>query len=269
MSKAMIETVTRMVLLAELIPDPEHLARHTPERVKQLAADLAANGLHQAIGVLAGQRIIFGHGRYAAAKSLGWKEIEAKVYPATLSETQWKVIRATENLQRTDLTGYEKWQLGLELLKLNPLWQGKDLAEHLSLDPSMVTRLLCPSKCIPAAQDALKQGKIGISTCYAISKCATPEEQAAMLAAALGGTSRDALERQGRKRRNGTVPAVKLSKVKIAMTGGVNLVISGKKGFGMSEIVELLADTLKAAKKAAEQYDVSTWTKMMADLAKG
>ena len=65
---------------------------------------------------------------------------------------------------------------------MNPSWQLKDLAEALHLDPSTVTRLLSPSKCIPAVQDALKQGKIGISDCYPISKL--PEsEQAGLLAA--------------------------------------------------------------------------------------
>ena len=43
-----------------------------------------------------------------------------------------------------------------------------------------------PSRCIPAVQDALKDGKIGISDCYAISKL-EERQQATLLAFRLSG----------------------------------------------------------------------------------
>ena len=49
---------------------------------------------------------------------------------------------------------------------------------------------------------------------------------------------------------------------------GATVVISGKK-VSMAEVVELLTETLKEARKAAEHFDVKTWEKMMADKSKG
>ena len=114
--------------------------------------------------------MIFGHGRWLAAKAAGIGTLEVKLFPAALAGTQFQLIRAAENLHRTDLTGYRKWRLCADLLRDNPAWQMKDLAGHLHLDASMVTRLLAPGKCIEAVQTALRDGTIGISDCYEFSQ---------------------------------------------------------------------------------------------------
>ena len=133
---------------------------------------------------------------------MGLKELSVIVTDETLSDSQIRQIQITENVHRTDLSGYEKWSACAELMCSNPGWQQKDLAEHLHLDPAQITRLLSPSKCIGAAQAALKDGKITISDAYAISKL--PEaDQSGLLALKLSGcASRDVLENQGRKLRN-------------------------------------------------------------------
>jgi len=164
---------------------------------------------------------------------------------------------------KADLTGAEKWLACSEILVTHPDWQMKDLAEFLHLDPSMLTRLLSPSKCIAEWQEALKRGKVGISDCYAASKL-EPEAQADLLSLKLSGASRDAIEQAGRKTRKGTTPAVRLSRVKIAMRQGAMVVVSGNE-LSMADVVELLAETLKEARKAAEQYDVKTFQSMMKD----
>jgi hypothetical protein len=55
--------------------------------------------------------------------------------------------------------------------------------------------------------------------------------------------------------------------VKIAMPQGASVVISGNE-LSMTDVVELLVETLKEARKAAEQYDVKTFQSMMRDKAK-
>jgi ParB family transcriptional regulator, chromosome partitioning protein len=157
--------------------------------------------------------MIFGHGRWLAAKAAGIKMLEVKLFPASLSDTQFRLIRAAENVQRKELTGYQKSLLCAELMSGNPTWRMKDLAEQLRLDPSMVTRLLSPSKCVPAWQEALAAGKVGISDCYAASKLGEAE-QAELLRLKLSGASRDAIEHAGRKSRNSKSSAIKLSRVK-------------------------------------------------------
>ena len=92
------------------------------------------------------------------------------------------------------------------LLRLNPGWTQKDLAEQLHVDPSMVIRLLSPSKCIESVQAALAEGTIGISDCYAISRLGEAE-QAAALAMKLNGASRDQLASHARRQKSGETPA--------------------------------------------------------------
>jgi hypothetical protein len=110
----------------------------------------------------------------------------------------------------------------------------------------------------------LKAGKVGISDCYAASKLPA-KEQAELLRMKLDGASRDALERQSRKKRS-KVDAVKLAKVKIALPGKVSVVLSGDT-LGMNEVVNVLSDALKEARKAVDVYDVKTWQAMLRDKA--
>jgi len=105
---------------------------------------------------------------------------------------------------------------------------------------------------------------LGISDWAAISKV-SEQEQHALLAAKLSGASRDDLERR-RKVRNAKSQDVKLSRVKVSL-GGNSVVLTGK-DLGMTEVVTLLGEVLKEARKAAEQFDVKTWQAMMRDKAK-
>lgn len=248
-------------------PDPKELTRHNdPNEIRRFGEDMLANGQLQPVGATEDGRMIFGHGRYLAAKAAGLKTLEVKIFPASLPDTQFKLIRAAENLKRKELTGYQKWRLCAELMSINPTWLVKDLTEQLHIDQSMGTRLLSPSKCIPAWQEALASGKVGVSDCYAASKL-DEAEQAELLRLKLSGASRDAIEQAGRRSRNSKSTAIKLSRVKIAMPQGASVVVSGN-DLSMPELVELLSDTLKEARKAAEQYDVKTFQSMMRDKAK-
>jgi ParB/RepB/Spo0J family partition protein len=210
--------------------------------------------------------LIAGERRYRAARLVGLPALDVIVTEEPLTDTQVKVIQLTENVHRADLTGFEKWRACVELQQINPQWMAKDLADHLNLDPSMVTRLLSPSKCIRPVQEALAAGKLGISDCYAISKL--PEDgQAELLALKLSGASRDAIEQAGKKKRT-AAPTVRLSRVKCVLPSGVQIVVSGD-GISLDEVIESLAEAGKEAKKAREQgLDAKTFQAVLRDKAK-
>ena len=249
-------------------PDQRELARHDdPDEIRRLGEDMRANGQLQAVGATEDGRMIFGHGRYLAGPLAGFKTLEVKLWPASLPDTQFKLIRASENLQRKELKGYQKWLLCADLMACNPTWHMKDLAEKLHLDPSMLTRLLSPSKCIPAWQDALKAEKVGVSDCYAASKL-PPEEQAELLALKLSGASRDTIEQAGRKSRNGQATAVKVARVRCQLPSGVQIVVSGE-GVSLDDAIEALGEAIKEMKKAREQgYTAKTFAAAMKDKSK-
>jgi ParB-like chromosome segregation protein Spo0J len=84
---------------------------------------MLAKGQLQPVGATEEGRMIFGHGRWLAAKAAGIKSLEVKLFPASLSDTQFKLMRAAENLQRKELTGYQKWGLCADLMSGNQTWQ--------------------------------------------------------------------------------------------------------------------------------------------------
>jgi ParB/RepB/Spo0J family partition protein len=260
-----MSTLTRKPL-DWFLPDPDQPRKafdHT--RLMFMAASLKVRQLCPIIARSDGT-LIDGECRWRAAKLAGLESLDVIVCDEELSPTQVKQMQLVSSMHRSDLTGYEKWLACVELLALNPAWTQKDLAELLHVDPAMVVRYLAPSKTSPAWQQALKDGKVGIGDCYAASK-AGEAEQAALLAAKLNGASAQELERRGRKARNDT-SAVRTSRVKIPLSGGATVNVSGDE-LGMQDVVESLSEALKEAKKAAELYDVRTFQAMMKDKAGG
>ncbi len=251
-----------------LKPDPDNPRKQVdPEYISRLAADIKQRGILVPLIIRPEDFIIDGWCRWLASQAAGLDNLPCIVTAEQLAPGQILAIQMATVMHRADISGWEKWQACERLRVLNPGWQQKDIASSLSLSESMIVRLLSPGKCIPAAQEALASGKIGISDCYAISKLPT-DEQGALFALKLSGASRDTVEQAGRKSRNGPTRAVRMSRVKIAMPAGATVVVSGN-DLSMAEVVELLSETLKEAKRAAEQFDVKTWQAMMRDKARG
>ena len=132
------------------------------ESLRQLGASLKVRQLQPVLAQPDGT-IIAGERRLRASQLVGLETIEVKIADRQLSDSEIKLWQVQENKLRQDLTGYELWLACTEILGMNVDWQSKDLAEHLHLDPSSITRLLSPSKCVGPVQDAFKEGKLGVS----------------------------------------------------------------------------------------------------------
>ena len=248
-------------------PDPGQPRKSFDETAdRALGESMLSVGQIEPAGAKQDGTLLWGGRRLRAAELVGIKELSVIITDKPLSDSEIRIIQITENLHRADLSGYEKWQAGAVLMHMNPNWQMKDLADHLKVDPSMVTRLLSPSKCIVPVQEALKAGRLGISDCYAISKL--PEsEQAEFLAHKLDGASRDQIERQVRKQRNGT-PAVRMSRIKCPLPSGAVIQISGQE-ISLDDMIESLGELLKAAKRASDDgLDCKTFERVCKDKAK-
>ncbi len=95
-----------------LIREPAHRLRETIDAAAlgELADSIAAEGLHQPIGVRGpdaegAYEIVWGHRRYLAVRLLKWQRITARVFPASYDPL---LAAISENLQRTDLTPIEE-----------------------------------------------------------------------------------------------------------------------------------------------------------------
>lgn len=94
------------------IKAPADPARETinPARLGELADSIAAEGLHQPVGVVlepdgAAAVLAWGHRRLLAVRLLGWEWIDAKVFP---TGTDLTLARWSENGQRADLNPLEE-----------------------------------------------------------------------------------------------------------------------------------------------------------------
>jgi len=95
-----------------LIDEPGHRLRDAiaPESLGELADSMAAEGLHQPLGVRgpnsAGRyEVVWGHRRLLAARLLCWPDVPARVFPAAYDPL---LAAVSENLQRTDLNPLEE-----------------------------------------------------------------------------------------------------------------------------------------------------------------
>jgi ParB/RepB/Spo0J family partition protein len=230
-----------------------------------LGDDMLARGVLVPLLAKPDGTIIDGWRRWLAAGRKGIKELPVII--TDKPEMEIRGIQLATVFHRADLTAHEKWLAGAELMCMNPEWQLKDLAEFLHLGAPTVTKLLSPSKCIPAWQEALRDGKAGISDCYAASNL--PEnEQERLLALKLSGASRDAIVHAGRKSRNGNTPSVKVTRVKCQLPSGVCIVASGQ-GLSLDDLIESLGEAQKEARKAREQgLDAKTFQSVMKDKSK-
>jgi hypothetical protein len=100
---------------------------------------------------------------------------------------------------------------------------------------------------------------LGPSDWYAISKAATREEQAVLLEKRLAGASRDDIEREGRKRRNGSAPVVRTNSIRMTLASGITLVLKGT-DISLDDAIEALPEAQKEMRRAREQgHDVKTF----------
>lgn len=230
----------------------------------QLGQSMKSLGQLQPVGARPDGTLLWGERRFRAAQLIGLPQLAVIITDRPLSDTEIRLIQLAENLHRADLSAWEKYQSCAEILSGNPTWQLKELAEAIHLDASTVTRIMSAGKCSPAWQAALRDGKVTISDCYAASKLPLGEQDG-LLALKLSGASRDDLEREGRKRRNGQVEAPKAAKVNCVLPGGVKVVVSGD-GVSLDQAIEALGDAIKEMKRARDMgFTAKTFAAAMKD----
>jgi ParB family chromosome partitioning protein len=249
------------------IPDPIQAKRHAgTESHRQLIESVRRYGILQPPGLRPCGKAAWGTGRILAAIANDFKEIPVVILDTPMTEAEYRALTLTENFIRSDLTPIEQVDGVEEYARLNSGLPNKEIAANLSLGASVVTRLRAIAAC-PIAHAALANGTLkGISDAYAVAK-APEAEKASLLSLRQSGASRDDIEKAARKSRTREKPAVRLSRVRIAMPHNASVVVSGS-NLGMPEVVELLTESLKEARKAAEQYDVKTFQSMMRDKSK-
>lgn len=149
----------------DLIDEPRAMARMSidPEVVAELAKSIKEIGLLQPIILRKdGERfeIVAGHRRFLAHKLLGEKEIAAFV--KEMSVKDMIIARATENLNRVDLTPVEEAQIYSELMNDQGM-SVEEVGKVMGKAPATILRRMQILKMPESLQKALHEGKISMS----------------------------------------------------------------------------------------------------------
>jgi ParB family transcriptional regulator, chromosome partitioning protein len=253
--------------IADLKRRPMRQQSGTENELKSLAQSWLERPVHDII-VCPSRTVVDGHRRLAGLELLGQAEVEVFVTDQELDDKAVLEVGLTTAIHRADLSGFDKFQACVRLLELNPGWQNQDLARCVKLDPSTVTRLLSPSKCVSEVVQSLRENKIAISDAYEISKQEDREGQLKLLALKNAGASREVLAAQGRKQRAAATPAVRVSKIKCPLPTGQVITVSGQE-LSLDEAIDSLKEAIKAMSKARDTgLDAKTAMAVWKDMAR-
>jgi ParB family chromosome partitioning protein len=140
-----LDGTMRKIRLDRIRPSQSQPRQDRKKGIEELAQSLKMEGLLQPIVVSKDDkeedcyRIIAGERRFHAASSLGWAEIECKIFDRTEKETYKLAI--IENLQREDLSPYEEAD-ALNHLKKEYKYTDLELAEMFGKSRSYMTEIL-------------------------------------------------------------------------------------------------------------------------------
>src|SRR5262249_35428168 len=134
-----------------------------------------------------------------------------------------------ENFGRVDITPYEKAMACIELRKLNPSWQNRQIGAVLGVKESMVTQYISVADCPAEVMEELRLKKLTIGHCYAYSRLPEDAKQA-VRAKGLKNVSRDDIARAARGQRNGTgaKSAAPQKRVVVTLPGGETVTFAGQ-----------------------------------------
>ena len=229
---------------------------HPPEYLRRLADSLLQAQL-QPVGALNDYTLIFGNGRVLAARmEPKITHLYAAILDEEISEKEFKRRQAVENFVRNDLSNAEKCKIAVEYAKSAPSMTLKQIAGDLGVDASMVTRWMAWDRCIELVQQALSCDSLTLQQMYSISQLPKEQQESAL---------RETVD--GKKpRQNGK----KMARLKCELASGAVVTLSTEgDGWGMDEVIENLAELVKAAKKAKEEgLDSKTFERVLADKAR-
>ena len=159
-------------VLMKLVDRPKDPARSKidPEKVRELAESIREVGLQQPVllrPVDGRYEVVAGDRRYLAHKFLGRDEISSII--KEMNDEEVIILRATENLQREDLTPMEEAKvygsmrngLGMSIEKI---------ARKMGRAHSTIKKYLELLELEPDFQEAIDSRKIGIEAAYVLSQ---------------------------------------------------------------------------------------------------
>jgi len=177
-----------------LIDEPKDVLRMDIDiqAIDELSQSISEIGLLQPILLAVdGDRfeLVFGHRRFLACQKLGLKTVRALVRCMTSQEIG--VARATENINRADLTPIEEANTYLNLINLYG-FTVEEVSKKMGKSPGTIKRRMDLLKMPPILQEAVHKKRLSISVAEELWVIADPTDLDYYLSFAIdGGCTRD------------------------------------------------------------------------------
>lgn len=193
------------ISIDRIIPDPDQpRSEFDPEALDQLASSIKARGILQPIRVrwdVTADRyiVVVGERRWRASQAAGLLSIPCVVMSGDATAEEILEDQIVENCLRVDLNAIEQATAFRTLMTRQNLSQTA-LAAKLNISQSQVQKVLSLLTLPEPIKDQVRDGAIGPSVAYQISRIDDPDQQAEMAEkAALGQVRRDEIVDRARK----------------------------------------------------------------------
>ncbi|WP_161967552.1 ParB/RepB/Spo0J family partition protein [Fimbriiglobus ruber] len=260
---------TRRILTTLIDPNPANARRFFDDAgLAELAASLIQGQRVPGLVYAVGDRftLLDGERRWRAARRAGLPDLLCCVLDKAPTAVELLLAQLAIDAHNVHLTPMERARLYADVMRETGL-TATQLHEREGVSPATVTKYLSVFKCVPAVQDALAAGRIGITDVYTIS-LAPAGEQPALLAYKLAGATREAVGRARRTPCDTPTPAARVNRVKCQLPSGVAVVVSGE-AISLDDILASLAEIAREAKRAkADGLDAKTFQAVLRDKAR-
>lgn len=150
------------------------------QKLRELAADILANGLLQAVTVRpkgdGRYELVVGERRVRASRLAGLTTIQARVREMT--DRQVLEAQISENGQREDVHPLEEADGFLNLASPPHNVPVEEIAAHIGMRPAYVQARLALARMIPAAREAFLAGKLSTGIASLVARMGTEGDQA-------------------------------------------------------------------------------------------
>ena len=196
--------------------------------------------------------IIAGERRFRATEAAGLKTIQCYFHEDAISESEILEQQLIENLLREDLKPMEEARAFASLMELNG-WNGKQVAELLSLSPSRVSRGLALLDLPAEMQRQIEAGDLRKTAAYELSKLKddTMRQQVATTSTNQPVTTRQAANIVSQRRGKSKRKAPSVHQTFIA-DNGIRVSVTSRTRKNYHELLEALSQAVEEVKLRIE-----------------
>jgi ParB family chromosome partitioning protein len=255
------------VPIEQIVPDPNN-----PRKCKDPAAQEELNTSvkqHKVLVPCIGYRLtdakvqlVEGHRRLVASLAAGYTHLPVIVLAKAPDAAELLIIQLEINCRRADLNAVDQANAYESLMKMRG-WNAAQLAQHLGISQSTLTRILGVNRLGENERQLVREGKLSSSTAYALARL--PEAERTDLAgkAAAGELTRDDLNARARRNKSSSGP--KARRLTCVLPAG-SVTVATPRGLDLASLVELLQTLLKECRRArTERLDIVTFAAVLRD----